>query len=327
LLISATMADSPGGAFDDLTFEIVPRLAAELRASSHCTWRVGVDGAMRIARAHPRAIAAGFEAARLGRAEPIHRRCIELGDAAPPIATRELVGVTAFRRSRAYRELYRAHDIEHVLVARCASGTIGVTFGRSARGPAFGPRETQRLGRAMPALEVALRGAARLEAAEDRIVQLETLLERLVGPVALVGGDGRLLWASGAAMRVFEGATGARGGVPSCIVDEARRLGRTPDAVSSVPLPGCAANAKLTRTRTRTDGAVVVVEIVGERNPWNLTRAESDVLGLVGLGLRNEEIAQRLFISPATARTHLYRIFKKLGVTSRTQAAVLVTGQ
>ncbi len=52
-----------------------------------------------------------------------------------------------------------------------------------------------------------------------------------------------------------------------------------------------------------------------------LTARESEVLGWVARGAANAEIAAALFISPLTVRTHLERIFEKLGVRTRTAAA------
>ncbi len=54
-----------------------------------------------------------------------------------------------------------------------------------------------------------------------------------------------------------------------------------------------------------------------------LTAREREVMGLVGHGLSNDEIAGRLFISPATARTHVSRVMVKLGARDRAQLAVL----
>lgn len=48
-----------------------------------------------------------------------------------------------------------------------------------------------------------------------------------------------------------------------------------------------------------------------------LTPRELEVLKLASLGLSNGEIAQELFISPLTAKTHVARLFGKLEVTSR----------
>jgi DNA-binding NarL/FixJ family response regulator len=53
-----------------------------------------------------------------------------------------------------------------------------------------------------------------------------------------------------------------------------------------------------------------------------LTERELEVVGLVGLGLNNEEIAQRLYISPATARTHVSRAMTKLHARDRAQLVV-----
>jgi DNA-binding CsgD family transcriptional regulator len=52
-----------------------------------------------------------------------------------------------------------------------------------------------------------------------------------------------------------------------------------------------------------------------------LSRREREVLRLLGEGLTNREIAERLFISPKTAEHHVGRIYTKLGVGSRGEAA------
>jgi len=43
---------------------------------------------------------------------------------------------------------------------------------------------------------------------------------------------------------------------------------------------------------------------------------------MVAVGAKNEEIADELFISPNTVRTHIYNIFKKINVPNRLQAAL-----
>ncbi|MDR6508233.1 response regulator transcription factor [Arthrobacter oryzae] len=54
-----------------------------------------------------------------------------------------------------------------------------------------------------------------------------------------------------------------------------------------------------------------------------ITDREREVLGLVGEGLNNAEIAARLFITPLTAKTHVSRIMAKLQVRDRAQLVVL----
>ena len=53
-----------------------------------------------------------------------------------------------------------------------------------------------------------------------------------------------------------------------------------------------------------------------------LTDREKEVVGLVGEGLSNEGIAERLVVSPATARTHVSRAMVKLGARDRAQLVV-----
>jgi len=55
----------------------------------------------------------------------------------------------------------------------------------------------------------------------------------------------------------------------------------------------------------------------------DLTGREREVLGLIGLGMTNDEIAERLVVSPATARTHVSRAMVKLGARDRAQLVVI----
>ena len=56
-----------------------------------------------------------------------------------------------------------------------------------------------------------------------------------------------------------------------------------------------------------------------------LSIREIEVLRLVAQGMSNRVIAKTLFISEKTVKNHLYNIFKKIGVTDRTKAALLAS--
>jgi DNA-binding CsgD family transcriptional regulator len=87
---------------------------------------------------------------------------------------------------------------------------------------------------------------------------------------------------------------------------------------------------KLTKTRQE----IVVKEVsipagqpfvLNERKRENLgiTRRELDVLELIAQGMSNREIAEKLFVSENTVKTHSSRVFDKLGAKRRTQAVQL----
>lgn len=97
---------------------------------------------------------------------------------------------------------------------------------------------------------------------------------------------------------------------------------RGPERGSGIPgggrlaLPGEGVSEAARAAPLRPDATARSVE------PGALTQREHDVLELIVAGCANKEIARRLAIHENTVKTHVKRIFDKLGVQSRTQAAL-----
>lgn len=56
-----------------------------------------------------------------------------------------------------------------------------------------------------------------------------------------------------------------------------------------------------------------------------ISKREMEILSLVGKSMTNEEIAQELFLSAKTVKTHVRNIFEKIDIRNRTEAALLYT--
>jgi len=87
---------------------------------------------------------------------------------------------------------------------------------------------------------------------------------------------------------------------------------------------------KLTRAQQRT--AVQEVPVTAgqpfvlderKREDLGITRRELEILELIARGMSNREIAQKLYVSENTVKTHSSRVFDKLGARRRTQAVQL----
>ena len=125
-------------------------------------------------------------------------------------------------------------------------------------------------------------------------------------PTIGIGVEGRMVDAVNA---------GCRGFLPAdCDVDSLA------EAVSTVAAGGAYIPPALLGPLLR---LVVDRNKVTDVDLSDLTEREREVFHLAADGARKEEIGERLFISPATARTHLQRVYKKLGVHSQSELMAL----
>lgn len=82
-----------------------------------------------------------------------------------------------------------------------------------------------------------------------------------------------------------------------------------------------AAIEKASRGETYLPPEISSKVIAAMRNPGpKLTRRERDVVKLLATGASNAQIAQELFVTEATVKSHLVNVFTKLGVDSRSRA-------
>jgi DNA-binding NarL/FixJ family response regulator len=84
-------------------------------------------------------------------------------------------------------------------------------------------------------------------------------------------------------------------------------------------------NLELTLRAVHAGQVVMPRDILREATPPELTNREKQALSMVIMGLTNLEIAQKLFISENTVKSHLNTAYKKLGVHSRAEAQRLIT--
>lgn len=78
----------------------------------------------------------------------------------------------------------------------------------------------------------------------------------------------------------------------------------------------------LYESNTKSEKAAKYKQLTAKKSWLKLTKREIQVLELLGEGLYNKEIAEKLNISEKTVKNHVSSIFKKIEVTDRTQAVV-----
>lgn len=95
------------------------------------------------------------------------------------------------------------------------------------------------------------------------------------------------------------------------------------DAIRVVAAGEALLTPKATRALLASLGDAPSTQPIDEDTIAQLTAREREVVGLVGQGLSNDEIAEVLFLSPLTAKTHVSRSMTKLHARDRAQLVVI----
>jgi DNA-binding CsgD family transcriptional regulator len=353
-LTTAIQAAAEAVSYDDLGEVALGAAARAVGASNMLLYRYDDNGAVQ-GVAGTLAAAIPSYARELFDEDPVQRHLMTVETKPRVVLTIHQIDRRAYLRSAAYHEFYRPHDVEHLLgmwltdLPYGAPGMAGILLTRASRAPDFTEREARVLSRAMPALQAAARRIQRVERALTERRALGALVSA-VTPGAHVALDtaGRPLWISPEAETLLAPVLGRGRALPAPLVEAAARVGALAggDAVDAPPftvdvsLAGVALRAELRLARAANGECVVVaallprvlavsprpqrttLDAIADRH--RLTRAEIAVLGCIAEALSNREIAQRLFVSIETVKTHVQRVLAKLEVESRTQAAVMV---
>jgi DNA-binding CsgD family transcriptional regulator len=84
---------------------------------------------------------------------------------------------------------------------------------------------------------------------------------------------------------------------------------------------------KLTRPPEKLPVVDTFVQNRARLEELSITPRELEILGLIAAGMSNREIAEKLFVSENTVKTHSTRLFDKLGAKRRTQAVLIAKEQ
>jgi predicted ATPase/class 3 adenylate cyclase/DNA-binding CsgD family transcriptional regulator len=198
------------------------------------------------------------------------------------------------------------------------------------------PYARRSLGRALLALSRVTRAEGDPSAAEDvahhALAALAAASMRLevAEALELLGGLAAEQGSPAEAVRLLAAAEAARGEIGYPVPPaEAARLEEDLEQARAALDPAAFEAARAEGATMALDDAVAYASRGrGERkrpsSGWaSLTPAEQDVVRLVAEGLRNADVAARLFVSPATVKTHLAHVFAKLGVSTRAELAGL----
>ena len=164
-------------------------------------------------------------------------------------------------------------------------------------------------------------GGANLALAEAMITRLDDADAAAFARAAVAAERIGDVWLAAFA-RLHEADAAVSRGAAAQAVDALRAAFETATALGAEPLLGAA--GALAR-RARIDLEAPTVPVVGQADAvrLGLTPREAEVLALVAAGKTNREIGAELYVSEKTASVHVSNILRKLGVTSRVDAAAI----
>lgn len=164
-------------------------------------------------------------------------------------------------------------------------------------------------------------GASYLEAARATLSRLSKPDPDAFARAATAADDVGDPWMA-AQLRAHEADGAAASGAAARAVDALRAAHEAASQLGAQPLL-TDIDALAKRTRISVETAVVPSLTDQDINRLGLTPREVEVLGLVAAGHTNREIGTQLYVSEKTASVHVSNILRKLGVTTRVEAAAV----
>jgi DNA-binding CsgD family transcriptional regulator len=243
---------------------------------------------------------------------------------------------------RLYRELFRAMGMEHQMAIGLPSVLPRITaiaLNRNELGDDFDERDRLILNTLRPHLAQSYEQTRERDRLKRRVGLLAGALEGTGTHVIALDPQPNEM-TPGALVLLYRhfGRPGARDPFPARLarwLDAQRRAVRVATDDVPEPLAPIAAERDGSRLVIRylpatptTHEALLLDERsspvrVGELERLGLTRREAEVLQLLGTGATNAALASHLHVSPATVKTHLENIYRKLGARGRAQAVAM----
>jgi DNA-binding CsgD family transcriptional regulator len=329
----------------ELVDDGVAALAEEMGASMVVLYRhtdQGVEGFSPRTMASPMSLYAAryFERCPLQEVKRVHN---------PRVAVvSDLVSSSVLRRSEVVSDFYRPNRIERHLVARLSReaygepGCQGIVLCRSLRDRPWREADVQALARIRPLLATVVernqRAAAALQRGRDVLAGALAAIDP--SPMLLLDRDAELSWMSPSLVELLRREVVSRGALEAALCGSARHLlafGAAPESVA-VEIAGARRLRALLHVTRAGREPFVLVRLVEDSGPLpagvaevarelGLTRGEAAVLAVLVEGKSNDEIARRLCVSYGTVHSHLKSIYQKMGVHTRGEAIVRVTGR
>jgi DNA-binding CsgD family transcriptional regulator len=246
----------------------------------------------------------------------------------------DVIGRRELQQLELYQEVFHPTGTEYVMMMQIpwrAGFCRHIELVRSDRD--FSNRDVEVFAQLQPHIISMYRRAYDQERARRTLAALEqaTAVEGL--GVVLLGPAGHVVETAGQARPFIDSYFGTGAYLPDELVewvaDNRREIGETRKAPSPGPYVVERANRRLiVRFLTSPDGDQLLLEerrfALPDPDPaLGLTAREVEVLRLVAAGMTNRQTAHALEVRPNTVRKHLENAYRKLGVTNRTQAAMM----
>lgn len=265
----------------------------------------------------------------LVREHPVRNRYLDTGSPGPHRLS-DAIPLGRFKNSGLYRDYFRHYGVTRLAAVYVPLGRgTHLSLGVSRGGRDFNDADMEALALLRPHIAEAFLRWQRIEATERLFATAEDALVHLGRGLIVIEASGIVEHATPSASRWLAGACGVD-------VVEGRKasdglVGLAQRAAQGALLLQGPNGSVVVRRLSRPGQIVLLVEgprparALDDFRRLGLTRREAEILGWIGEGRTNVELAAILGVAPSTVKKHLENIYRKLGVENRMSAVQLAT--